>query len=303
LEPDLPKVNAMKCLLCGSEQQKIFAQVESFGFPLVYYQCANCGLVFQSVEESRAADPVFYRRTYRKIYQSDEEPTEKDLWVQNQRADHFVEMLQKGVKDVPNRILDFGASAGVLLKKFQEKFGSEVIGVEPDDAYRAYAIKTGVKMYDSLDALLEVQNGKYNLVSLSHVLEHLKNPVKVLKTIKTDLLDQGGLLLIEVPNFYAHDSYELAHLACYTPHTLRQVLEQSGFDVILMEKHGIPRSKLLNLYLTVLATTSSDKLPQSQIRKDAFVVIRRKLSMLYRRFLQKLFPHKAWLPIPVIDHE
>lgn len=293
----------MDCLLCGSDQKKIFARVESFGFPLVYYQCETCGLIFQSRKESQAANPEFYRKTYRRIYQASEEPTPKDLWVQNQRADHFVEMLQKQEKDVPNRILDFGASTGVLLKKFQEKFGSEVIGVEPDDAYRAYATKTGIKMYNSLDGLLEVQNGKFDLVSLSHVLEHLKNPVGILKTIKSKLLVEDGLLLIEVPNFYAHDSYEIAHLACYTPHTLREVLKQSGFDVVLMEKHGIPRSKLLKLYLTVIATPSSDKLQQSQVHKDAFVGIKRKLSMLYRRFLQKLFPHQAWLSIPVIDYE
>ncbi len=79
----------MTCLLCGSENQQIFARVDSFGFPLVYYMCERCGLVFQSQEESQAADPEFYANTYRRIYQSSEEPTSKDLWVQSQRAAAF----------------------------------------------------------------------------------------------------------------------------------------------------------------------------------------------------------------------
>jgi 2-polyprenyl-3-methyl-5-hydroxy-6-metoxy-1,4-benzoquinol methylase len=287
----------MNCLLCGSNQSSIFARVESFGFPLVYLHCDHCGLIYQSEEDSKAADPDFYASTYRKIYQSTEEPTGKDLWVQQQRANHMVKLLETEPPEQPGRILDVGASTGVLLKAFQDAFSCEITGVEPGDAYRAYAENRGIPMYPSLEALTESKEGKFSVVSLIHVLEHLPDPVGMLRSIRQDLLDEKGYLLLEVPNFYTHDSYELAHLACYTPHTLQEVLRQAGFETETLKKHGLPRSTLLNLYLTVIARPLPDGDPVSKVKPEKRVALKRKAGLFYRRIVQKLFPHQAWLPL------
>ncbi len=291
----------MKCLLCESDRRRIFAQVESFGYPLVYYQCENCGLIYQSLEESQAADPEFYRKTYRKIYQTNEAPALKDLWVQEKRADHLVGIVRDQLPEFPNRVVDIGASAGIFLNKMRKAFGSEVIGVEPGDAYRAFAQKNGIEMKVSLDELHESTYDKFDLVSLSHVLEHFADPVGYLKKIKSQILHNEGHLLVEVPNYYAHDSYELAHLVCFTPHTLVEMLKQAGFRVVFIKQHGVPRSNLLNLYTTVIGKVSSKVEDSPQLNKEYFVRIKREVGMLYRRLMQKIFPHKAWLPISVID--
>lgn len=288
----------MKCLLCESEEQKIFAHVESFGFMLEYYQCENCGLIFQSVEKSRTSDPDFYSKTYRKIYQSSAEPTAKDLWVQEQRAAHLVGLLRIFHLDQPARILDIGASTGVLLQSFQQAFDSEVVGVEPGDAYRVYAQQHGVAMFPSLDSLIEADTEKFDLVSLIHVLEHLPDPVGYLRQIRQQVLSEQGILLVEVPNFYAHDSYELAHLACFTPHTLREVVKQAGFRVVFSYGHGVPRSSRLSLYLTLIAQPLPEENDIPAVKPDRLVRLKRQIGFLYRRFMQKLFPHKAWLPLP-----
>ena len=287
----------MNCLLCGSEQSSIFTRVESFGFPLVYYQCQQCGLIYQSEEDSKAADPDFYASTYRTIYQATEEPTGKDLWVQQQRAAHLVEILNAALPVSPSRALDVGASTGVLLRTFQAAFGCAVTGVEPGDAYRAYAEKQGIRMFPSMETLKTSKVEKFSLVSLIHVLEHLSDPVGSLVSIRRDLLRSDGYLLLEVPNFYAHDSYELAHLACYTPHTLQEVLKQAGFEPVTLLRHGVPRSALLNLYLTVIARPLPDDEPIPQVRPEKQVALKRKSGLFYRRVVQKLFPHQAWLPI------
>lgn len=287
----------MTCLLCGSDHHHLFAKAESFGYPLVYDQCENCGLVFQSQAESRAADPEFYTTTYRRIYQAHEEPTAKDLWVQSQRAQHLIESLESlGVREI-NTMLDIGASAGVLLQAFHRAFACRMTGVEPGDAYRAFAERKGITMFPSVEALIAAGPARFDLVSLSHVLEHLPDPVGMLRQIRAELLSEDGLLLLEVPNFYAHDSYELAHLACYTPHTLREALRQAGYDLVHFERHGVPRSGILNLYLTVLARPLGQASPGA-VRLERNVSFKRNLAMLYRRLVQKLFPHRAWLALP-----
>ena len=287
----------MNCYLCHSNQAAVFDRVKSFGYPLVYYQCGHCGLVFQSEEESRAADPEFYASTYREIYQSSEEPTAKDLWVQRQRARHLIHLLQRQKISSPQRALDIGASAGVLLHAYQDAFECEVTGVEPGDAYRQYAAGLGLKMLPSIEALAEKAGPKFDLVSLIHVLEHLSDPVGTLCTIRQTLLAADGVLLVEVPNFYTHDSYEVAHLACYTPHLLQEALQQAGFRVERIVCHGVPRSAMLNLYLTAIARPLPEGASIPTLKPESGVAFKRKLGLLYRRGIQKLFPRRAWLPL------
>ena len=291
----------MNCLLCGSEKYTAFEKTQSFGYPLTYYQCERCGLVFQSLVESQAADPDFYAEAYRKIYQGNPEPTTKDLYVQKNRAEFLIRFLRSQNIDIPSRILDVGASSGMLLAAFRAAFNSQTTGVEPGDAYRAYAAAQGLEMHPSLEALVAVGEGPYDLVSLIHVLEHLQDPVGTLVMIRKELLAGGGHLLIEVPNFYAHDSYELAHLACFTPHTLQETLELAGFQVLRLKRHGEPRSDLLNLYLTALAVPSEKTVKDDAPNPDRFVRLKRGLGMFYRRFAQKFFPHQAWRPLPEGD--
>lgn len=287
----------MTCLLCGSDQIEFFANVKSFGFPLNYDLCGNCGLVFQSPDASQAADPDFYAETYRQIYQSTEEPTAKDLWVQERRALSLTKILNTLNIDPPADILDIGASTGVLLHAFQKAYGSAVIGVEPGDAYRRHAEAGGITMFASVEDLLEDNPARFDLISMIHVLEHLPDPIGMLRVIRTKLLKESGILLLEVPNFYAHESYELAHLACYTPHTLQMVLRQAGYHVFFFHRHGFPRSSLLNLYLTLLAQPLPDDISLPPVTRDRMVGIKRRTGLLYRRAVHKLFPHKTWLPI------
>ena len=287
----------MKCFLCGSVDHTIFDRPKSFGVPLVYYQCKRCGLIFQSPEDSQAGSPNFYIETYRKIYQNDVNPTEKDLWVQNRRAPYLVKILQQHMVRHPGRILDIGASTGLLLETFQEFFNAAGMGIEPGDAYRAFAEAKGLKMVDSLDRLISSDPEPFDLVSMIHVLEHLPDPIGTLREIREQLLAKDGLLLVEVPNFYAHDSYELAHLACFTPHTLREVLKQSGFQMKTMRQHGNPRSTLVKLYITSIAQPLPEGVAVPPVEPEKFVRLKRHMGFVYRRVVQKLCPHKAWLPL------
>ena len=198
----------------------------------------------------------------------------------------------------PQRILDIGASSGVFIRVCQEIFDAEVVGVQPGDAYRAYAEAKGLKMYESLDELLESHPEKYDLVSLIHVLEHLPDPLETLKTIREKLITDEGMLLLEVPNFYAHDSYELAHLSCFTPHTLREMVKQAGFRVKMMNRYGKPRSRLLNLYVKILACPMKEGSINPSVKPEHCVRCKRNIGFFYRRVAQKLFPHQAWLPLP-----
>jgi len=271
--------------------------MDSFGFKVRYYLCQTCGFVFQNPGESAAADPAFYEETYRKLYQATEEPTAKDLRQQRLRAEYQLNLMQQHGVCRLWRALDIGASSGILMQTIHEAYGPEMIGVEPGNAYRKLAEEKGFKLYASLEQLRSNETAKFDLVTMMHVLEHLEDPLGTLREIRTHLLDNHGFLLVEVPNFYAHDSYELAHLSCFTEHSLSEMLKQAGYKIMHTRKHGYPRSETLELYLAVLACPETDTDETLAIIPERNVALKRTLGTLKRNLLSKLTPGKTWLPL------
>jgi 2-polyprenyl-3-methyl-5-hydroxy-6-metoxy-1,4-benzoquinol methylase len=271
--------------------------VQSFGFPVVYYHCQACGFVFQDAAASQAAQPDFYTENYRQLYQESAAPTPKDLHQQQLRAADQIRFLRtQGVQNL-SRVLDIGASSGYFLQALQNEFHAQAVGVEPGNAYRALAEAQGLSMVESLPELITSQPERFDLISLMHVLEHLPDPVGVLRQIREVLLAPQGWLLLEVPNFYAHNSYELAHLSCFTPHSVQEALTKAGYEVICLCPHGYPRSELFKLYLNVLARPNANPPVDYKVRPEKAVPLKRSLTMAWRDLRARLDPQRSWLPV------
>jgi hypothetical protein len=132
---------------------------------------------------------------------------------------------------------------------------------------------------------------------MAHVLEHLPDPVRYLAGLRESLLERDGWLLIEVPNLYAHDSFEIAHLVSFSAHTLRQTLGRAGFEIVALEAHGRPRSRILPLYLTTLARPAQAN-QAAQVQPESRVRLKRWWGMRRRGLLSRVFPRWAWRPFP-----
>jgi SAM-dependent methyltransferase len=86
----------------------------------------------------------------------------------------------------------------------------------------------------------ELENQRFDLITMRQSLEHLPDPRTVLSAIR-QLLEPDGLLLIQVPNFAsweidyfqeASPSLDLPrHLLHLTPETLRDLVARCGFAV------------------------------------------------------------------------
>ena len=284
------------CPLCNCDQFRLLDVRTFLENEVRNVICRKCGFVLQSPRMTPEELDAFYKSQYRLVYQGLGGPTEKDLFIQKNRAANTIERIKPHIASIESH-LDIGCSAGLLLQAFQQHFNCRSTGVEPGDEYRRYAEQQGFRLFASLNALEASTPEYFDLVSMMHVLEHLHDPVQVLKDIRSKFIKPGGWLLIEVPNLYAHHSFEIAHLTTFSPHTLRQILLQTGFHVIQLAAHGTPRSKLLPLYLTVIAQPADDK-PACAIIPETNVVLKRKLSMLRRSSLQRVAPKQSWEPLP-----
>jgi SAM-dependent methyltransferase len=306
--PITASISVPNCPLCNGTSSTLFDQ-RTFREILVSNRlCIDCGLVFQSPRMADQELDDFYEEEYRQLYQSSAGPNPKDLAVQTDRAQSLLNFFQGEVQLASHSTfkvrshLDIGCSAGLLLQRFQQNYACQSVGVEPGAAYREYAQSQGLQVYPSLNTLkverstFNLQPPTFDLISLAHVLEHIPEPVDYLAAFRQEWLTPDGWLLVEVPNLYGHDCFEVAHLVSFSPHTLEQTLQQAGYRIQKMRIHGQPRSEILPLYITVLAQSST--LSIQQVTPESGVRRKRRAAIIRRSILTRLAPRKAWLPIP-----
>ena len=98
-------------------------------------------------------------------------------------------------------LLDIGTGTGDFIAHAQER-GWSVLGVEPNFNARKLAEKKGVEVREELT---DIQNEKFDVITLWHVLEHLPNLEESIKKIAL-ILNDHGTLIIAVPNYRSYDA-------------------------------------------------------------------------------------------------
>lgn len=128
---------------------------------------------------------------------------------------------------------DFGCSYPVLLEEAQKLGIGRVLGVDLDEASRAYGLARGISMMTPTEFLSQVPQSTLDVIRFSHVLEHLIDPVETLVSA-VEKLAPGGLLYITQPsfpvfrpmklNYPVKDSVYPNHLHFFSPISLSRML-------------------------------------------------------------------------------
>lgn len=137
----------------------------------------------------------------------------------------------------PTSVLDFGAGPGHLVRALREE-GIAAEGVEPYGAPRAQARRDhGIEL---APGILADWTQSFDVATLFHSLEHVRDPVRTLVDLRT-VLRPGGWILVEVPHAGATEMWRPGtrrvvmdlplHLHHFTPKTLSSVVERAGFAV------------------------------------------------------------------------
>ena len=304
MERTFPRtVEITQCPLCksGSNSHVFFETHSGESGEDQYLICEDCSLVFQSPRLSQEDLNSFYSSQYRVLVQGSEEPIDKDLRIQHARALNLLRFVKAKIPSV-SYCLDIGSSTGILLKKFKQAYGCEILGVEPGDSYREYSNNLGIRSVESMEDIEPTLGRSFDLIVMAHTLEHLPDPIRYLEELKARWLTPDRYILIEVPNLYGHDALELAHLTAFTPKTLKNTLRKAGFEIVKVRTHGKPRSLIIPLYITALAQGASK---QNQIPVfhggSQGVKFRRWIGQFWNRFATKFLTRWAWLPWPEVE--
>ncbi len=236
------------CMLCGNSTYLRLDHVFDlrFGVPGFFdiRRCAHCNLE-QTVP---LLPPKELAETYERYYnfrQSDTPGYTKRrqqvlrlglyrLWVRVDGDISFV--LRSGSQ---RRLLEIGCNEGRNLSLYRvADFAAEGIETNPVAVTRARELGHTVHLGTLTD--LERSGRQYDVVVLSNVLEHVADPVGMLKNVR-NLLDPMGELWVSCPNAESsarrvfgrfwinwHPPFHLTHL---TADTLTSLLHSANFEV------------------------------------------------------------------------
>ncbi|MDP6569146.1 MAG: class I SAM-dependent methyltransferase [Candidatus Marinimicrobia bacterium] len=177
--------------------------------------------------------------------------------IKSQAGTHFLDFKKRELKHIADwiaengedgQILDMGCSSGFTTRQLADRFGSSrVHGAD----INWKSVNKCSERYDDLDFhhidldFYKTYRGKYGTVLLSHVIEHVNQPVALLNRVKT-LLTENGKLIVSVPqerirgdsaipeNFYnlLRLKFENVHRLKYSYKRLVLTLEAAGIRAV-----------------------------------------------------------------------
>lgn len=138
-----------------------------------------------------------------------------------------------------NRVLEVGCGWGRLLDYFKIQ-GYDTYGIEPGPSAAQAARNRGHNVYCGEMLDFKFPDDYFVAIVFCHSLEHIHNPIEVLRETYR-ILTPGGTLIIEVPNFACADEsfFKNAwvplvipfHVYHWTPHSLLIILSKIGFNI------------------------------------------------------------------------
>ena len=263
MRPSTVLASDIRCHLCDGSAADIVPGYEAFrrvtsdckpwprGGQLCV--CRTCGCVQKVIDPMWRADAEKIYDAYTIYHQSEgaeQSVFEDDTGQASSRSARLLERLQEAHAPLPEtgRLLDIGCGNGALLRTFAHRRPRwSLVGTELNGKCRRE-----VESIEGVEALYTCQPehvpGTFDLVTLVHLLEHVRAPGDFLTQLR-DKLGPGGLLLIEIPD-YLQNPFDLLiadHCSHFTVETVTGLIQNAGLDVLSVATDWVPKE------LTVVA--------------------------------------------------
>ncbi len=194
----------ISCYYCGSSQTTylLTAQEDLTGKPgeFTFVTCSDCGLTFQNPRIAIEQIKDFYDNEYIAHRKKKDwgALTPVYNWAMEKHDREKVKIVNKYLRLNSNsQALDIGCAAGTFLLKLNEIYNCNVSGVDFKNLSKSPGFEV-IEFYHGLFYEQEMEEDKFDLITMWHFLEHDYDPIRSLKYAK-DLLAADGFLVIEVP--------------------------------------------------------------------------------------------------------
>lgn len=225
--------------LCGCGEFKLIASFDRYRLRQNTVVCTACGLVQLMPRLTASAYGDFYSSDlYRKLYNPDLMAIDDALYrrqVDKCRYRFDFTTATLGL-DGLGSVLEVGCGGGWNLIPFHQA-GKTVQGFDLGPSLVEYGRSQGLDLRRGTFA--DVTEGRFDLIVLSHVVEHLLDPAAEVARLLAHLTD-GGHFYIEVPDVdsFALGGLQNAHTYWFSEQTLRHILAPIGLEMVASRRFG-----------------------------------------------------------------
>lgn len=240
----MSRVHYTHCPVCGSAGLTNVLQAKDHtvsGELFWIVECQACSLRFtQDVPDEMSIAPYYRSESY--ISHTD---TSKGLvnrlyhQVRKRTLAHKRKLIEKITGLTGGKLLDVGSGTGSFLHEMKTH-GWDTAGLEPDEGARKMAKERYQLELAGISHLSQLTAGRFDVITLWHVLEHIHQLAATIQQLKAVLKDTGKLV-IAVPNYTAADAgiykaywaaYDVPrHLYHFSPQSMKVLMEQNGLKI------------------------------------------------------------------------
>jgi SAM-dependent methyltransferase len=198
-----------RCPVCLDDKRHAMHTLTlTFGGEQTIFSCDSCGMVYAS-----AGKPVDYDSA--SIYALPSALGSGVSANDQKRLRALAATIGELFADRSISILDVGCAQGGLLHELRELGFSRVTGMDPSHSCVERVGQRGMWAYQGM--LSDPPKEQYDLVILSHVLEHVENVRGALLGIR-HRMTTSGKVYVEVPDAYRYADYDVPFLDFNSEH-------------------------------------------------------------------------------------
>ncbi len=228
-----------QCFLHAAKKPKeVFKEkLDLFNFGkinLSFGLCLTCGHIFQTESVSKRAMSNHYRKL--SMYVDNLlKPSEGKI----KSVKRHVSIIKNEFKSFPNSILEISSMNSFNLKMMKRSGAKKIYSLEPNERVANLLRKENIKVFNNKIENFK-SNLKFDLIILSHVLEHLYNPLIALKKC-FNVQKENQKILVEVPLFERIENYKigsmgLEHIHYFSEKNLNELITSAGYRIDFVSK-------------------------------------------------------------------
>lgn len=201
------------------------------------YRCTQCDLVFAwpmpEPEEWEAYNQDFFLESVGGLTAQDP----ANLFFEGIALVRLAQIEDFFPQGLPQSVLEVGPGPGIFCRHYLERCqGARYSVVETDTACQNILRQMGIDVNSDISDLSE--DNRFDLLIMSHVLEHVADPINFLKNL-TAFMNPNGLVFIEVPcTDYEYKEIFESHILFFNKESMGYVLTEAGLKDVNVGYYG-----------------------------------------------------------------